>query len=147
MSLAALFPVEDFRFHLTLRRAEPRDFFAPREPDGSLLGQRARWLDSDPSTYAAAQPESEQAVREFAATASEWMPELREGGFAALSPPELVERLGKTLEPDVLFLSSDADGQVRAPCRPRCAFPTGWALNEKLGPYKFTSSTGVGARA
>jgi hypothetical protein len=51
-SLAELFPDGDYRFHLTLRRAEPRDFFAPRDDSGRVLAERRRWLESDPERYA-----------------------------------------------------------------------------------------------
>lgn len=132
MSLADLFPAGDYRFHLTLRRAEPRDFFASRNSRGDVLAERAQWLDLAPDTYAALLPEGEAAVREFAALAATWIPDQENTESSARSPMELVHHLGRTLEPDLLFLTADADGEFRLRGGALC-FPTGWALSEKIG--------------
>jgi hypothetical protein len=131
MSLAELFPDGDYRFHLTLRRAEPRGFFGAQDSSGELLAQRARWLREEPSRYAAIQSDGEPALREFAALAAQWNPQLTivSSNVASL---ELVQRLGTMLEPDLLFLSADAVGRFRLRGGALC-FPTGWALEEKLG--------------
>ena len=131
MSLAELFPDGDYRFHLTLRRAEPRQFFAARDHTGSLLAERKRWLASDPATYAAILPEGEAILREFAITAAPWT-NTADRGDSAGSPTELLHRVGGELEPDILFLSADPKGEFRLRGGALC-FPTGWALGEKLG--------------
>lgn len=130
-SLADLFPDGDYRFHLTLRRAAPAEFFAPRDPGGSVLEQRRHWLAAEPARYAAILPEGEAALRAFATMASEWVPSLPAGGNS-VSPAALLHHLGGALEPDLLFLSADAEGRFRLRGGALC-FPTGWALSEKLG--------------
>jgi dimethylamine monooxygenase subunit A len=132
MSLDELFPDGDYRFHLTLRRAEPREFFAQRENSGDILQERARWLESDPTAYAAILPEGEAALREFSALATTWGVPLNREQPAADSATDLVRQLGRALEPDILFLSADREGKFRLQGGALC-FPTGWALREKLG--------------
>src|SRR5687768_11391527 len=85
MSLAELFPEGDYRFHLTLRRGEPKDFFVVRDPSGTVLRERARWLEADPARYAALQPEGEPMHREFAALVAGWQASAGEGGSGATS--------------------------------------------------------------
>lgn len=131
MSLAELFPAGDYRFHLTLRRAEPRDFFGPHDSKGALLAERARWLAAEPHRFAAILPQGEPGLREFAAIASSWAPRVADPP-ATVSSLELVRHLGRTLEPDLLFLSADEEGRFRLRGGALC-FPSGWALEEKLG--------------
>lgn len=123
-SLADLFPDGPYRFHLTLRRGEPRDFFAPRDPSGRVLAERARWLDAEPERYAAVRPEGEPLVAEFAEMCAEW-------GLVGRGARSIGE-LGRALEADILFLSPDEDGNLRLRAGALC-FPTGWALEEKIG--------------
>jgi hypothetical protein len=66
-ALAELFPDGDYRFHLTLRRDDPRDFFRARDATGRILGERARWLAAEPARYAGLQPEGGPLLAEFAA--------------------------------------------------------------------------------
>lgn len=127
-ALAELFPDGDYRFHLTLRRGEPREFLAPRDPTGRVLAERARWLDEAPARYAALQPEGETIVAEFERMAAGW----RSGGPAAKERPSRIHALGAAFEPDLLFLSRDERGDFRLRGGALC-FPTGWALEEKLG--------------
>ena len=116
MALVDLFPDEDFRLRLTLRRGEPAEFFRAQDASGAVRAERRRWLASDPARYAALQPEGEPLLREFAARCAEW-------GVARVR--ELVA-LGGALEPDFLLLAPDADGQFRLRGGALC-FPTGWA--------------------
>lgn len=136
-SLDALFPDGDYRFHLTLRRGEPADFFRPQDPSGRVLRERARWLDTEPRRYLGLEREGEGLVGEFARMVREW--EIAAGADGRVSEPlagarsyESLGRLGRGLEPDILFLAADADGQFRLRGGALC-FPTGWALEEKLG--------------
>ncbi|HVS52171.1 MAG TPA: heme-dependent oxidative N-demethylase subunit alpha family protein [Opitutaceae bacterium] len=123
--LAALFPDGDYRFHLTLRRGEPAEFFRPRDPAGSIVAERARWIAAAPARYAALTPEGEPLRSEFAALALEW-------GACDATAAASIATLGAALEPDVLFLSADAAGDFRLRGGALC-FPTGWALKEKIG--------------
>ena len=132
MSLAELFPAGDYRFHLTLRRAEPREFFAPRDSTGKVLAERTHWLASDSERYLALQPEGESLVREFAGMASAWSSGALPAGPTNAAALETLRRLGGALEPDILFLSADAERRFRLRGGALC-FPSGWALSEKLG--------------
>jgi hypothetical protein len=123
-SLAELFPEGDYRFHLTLRRGEPADFFRARDRTGAVLAERARWLAETPARYAALRPEGAALFAEFAALAAPWSASGRRAGE--------VGELGAQLEPDFLLLSPGADRQPRLRGGALC-FPTGWALEEKLG--------------
>lgn len=144
MSLAELFPDGDYRFHLTLRRGEPREFFAAQDSTGAVLAERARWLAADPERYAALLPEGEPLLSEFAHLAAIWGAAAVDTAIqdvanthlsptnAHVSPTATLLRLGFSLEPDILFLSADAAGEFRLRGGVLC-FPTGWALREKLG--------------
>ena len=131
-SLADLFPDGDFRFHLTLRRGDPEEFFRPRDPTGAVLSERQRWLASDPGRYMAVLPEAEPVVREFFGLASAWRLILAGASSAYLPVEGVLRDLGGALEPDLLFLSAGPDGKFRLQAGSLC-FPTGWALVEKLG--------------
>lgn len=120
--LSELFPDDDYRFHLTLRRGEPRAFFAPQDRSGQVVAERQRWLAAEPSCYAALQEEGASAFGEFAAWCATW-------GVAGTSG---VVELGGALEPDFLLMVRDDEGRFRLRGGALC-FPTGWALEEKLG--------------
>ncbi len=133
--LAELFAEGDYRFHLTLRRAEPRGFFAPRDASGRVLAERKRWLAAAPARYAGCRPEAESSWSEFRVM-------LRRDGVCRVAdslPADVGEsalqgmcRLGGSIEPDFLFLTPDAEGKFRFRGGVLC-FPTGWALDEKIG--------------
>ncbi len=136
-ALAELFPEGDFRFHLTLRRGEPREFFAVRDASGAVLAERARWLAESRDRYAALTPEGVPLLAEFAAMVRAWgiAPERvmeRAMGTAEARGVEAMAELGAVLEPDVIFLSRDEAGRFRLRGGALC-FPTGWTLEEKLG--------------
>lgn len=121
--LADLFPDGDYRFHLTLRRGEPKEFFSARDASGHILAERKKWLAENPARYAALLPEGEPLLGELSELAE------KEWGIARAKS---VQELGATLEPDFLLLSPDAAGAFRLRAGALC-FPTGWALEEKLG--------------
>lgn len=122
-ALAELFPDGDYRFHLTLRRGAPVDFFRTRDRSGRILAERSKWLAENPGRYAALQPEGEALLVEVAELADkEW----------GLPQTTSVRALGSVLEPDFLLLSPDANGAFRLRGGALC-FPTSWALEEKLG--------------
>ena len=121
-ALAELFPDGDFRLHLTVRRGEPRDFFAPRDPTGKILAERVRWLAAEPARHAALLPEGEPVLADFAAQCSAWN----------LTRATKLPEFAAALEPDILFLTPDATGAFRLRGG-ALIFPTGWALEEKIG--------------
>ena len=120
--LAELFPAGDYRHHLTLRRGEPRDFFRPRDPTGEVCAERVRWLAEEPARYAALTAEGAALLAEFSALCAAW----------GVAEAATVEALGGAVEPDFLLLAPDAAGAFRLRGGALC-FPTGWALEEKLG--------------
>ncbi|MEO5959060.1 MAG: heme-dependent oxidative N-demethylase subunit alpha family protein [Opitutaceae bacterium] len=123
--LDELFPAGDFRFHLTLRRGDPRDFFRPSDPTGAILAERKRWLADTPTRYAALRPEDGPMLEEFAGLCAGW---IGQSGNLPANPVGI----GGAIEPDFLLLSPDADGRFRLRGGALC-FPTGWALEEKVG--------------
>jgi hypothetical protein len=136
-SLAALFPEGDHRFHLTLRRGEPAEFFRPWDETGAVLAERRRWLAETPTRYASLQPEGEPLLAEWAELAAGW----------EQPAPTTARELGERFEPDVLLLSPDTGGELRLRGGALC-FPTGWALEEKLGhPLDFIHGAVPGLNA
>jgi dimethylamine monooxygenase subunit A len=130
-SLAELFPEGDYRFHLSLRRDQPATFFQAQDATGAILKERAHWLAVDPPRYAALLPEGFPLVEEFVGLAAEW------SGTGQSSERSGIHELGARFEPDLLFLSADEKGEFRLRGGALC-FPTGWALEEKLGhPMEF----------
>ena len=118
-SLADLFPAEDFRFHLTLRRGDLATFFAPTPQHERLTRERGRWLAASPARYAALSAGAEPLLAEFAPLAG------RPEGVTVIEA-------GGALEPDFLLLAPDEAGLFRLRAGALC-FPTMWALEEKLG--------------
>lgn len=124
-ALADLFPAGDYRFHLTLRRAAPEEFFRPRDASGVILCERRRWLAENPARYAALRPGGGAVLAEFAELAPTW-------GIVAPTDAGDIAAWGGAAEPDLLLLRADAAGEFRLEGGALC-FPTGWALEEKLG--------------
>jgi hypothetical protein len=121
-ALADLFPDGDFRFHLTLRRSAPAAFFSRRDATGRLLAERARWLRETPERYAALTEEGRAVLAEWAGMSRAW----------GATERATVAELGAQLEPDFLLLTADERGAFRLRGGALC-FPTGWALEEKMG--------------
>lgn len=129
--LPELFPEGDYGFHLTLRRTEPREFFRAHDTSGATVRERAAWVVSEPERYAIVTPEAQPLVEEFRALAAEWgvlSPARRETADAEGA----LREIGCGLEPDIAFLSADETGAFRLRGGAVC-FPTGWALEEKVG--------------
>lgn len=131
-SLRELFPDNDFGFSMRMRPGRPVDFFA-RSPEGeAILAERARWLDADPTRYLAAAGLPEplaRSLRRFAETEAQLPLDSIDHGEDAAG---LLEQFGRRWEPDFLVLSPTDSGAfvLRAGC---VCFPSGWALEEKLG--------------
>ena len=102
--LAELFPDGDYRFHLTLRRGEPGEFFkTPRwfRPDSRRAGEVA---GGKPGAF---MPRCCPRANRCSPRWRNWAQ--RTGGRRATST---VHALGAVLEPDFLLLSPDADRRV-----------------------------------
>jgi hypothetical protein len=131
--LHELFPDGDFRFHLTLRRGEPRRYFLPLDTSGGVLSERRHWLALDPDRYCACEAGGEPLVAEFHTLCQAWhLVDAADGLPSRTDSRAALRWLGARLEPDVLLLSPDATGRFVLRAGILC-FPTGWALAEKLG--------------
>ena len=64
-ALDEVFPDEDFRFHLTLRRGELRDFLRTQDVTGRVLAERRRWIHEAPERYTALRPAAVPVFEEF----------------------------------------------------------------------------------
>lgn len=129
LSFPEIFPDEDYRFHLTLRRGDLAAFFASSNP--AALTERANWLRQAPEHYVSADSHAQSLVTELEAMARQWTA----GEFSAetgRSIRERLTRLGERLEPDLILLSPDQDGAFRVRAGVVC-FPSSWALTEKIG--------------
>ena len=127
-SLLELFPDRDFRFHLTLRKGEPVDFFRSADAHGAEREERRRWLTADPEKYTALLPDAAPLFGEFLELCAAW--NLVNG--SAIDATEVgLREIGALLEPDLLFLAPDQAGQFRLRGGVLC-FPTGWSLRERL---------------
>jgi len=145
-AVADLFPAGGYRFHLTLRRQEPAEFFRAQDSTGSLLREKRRWLTTDPRRHAALLPEGRPLLDEFAVWAAAWAtPDGAKPG--PTGPGASIHEVGSLYEPDILFLTADAAGQFRLRAGIVC-FPSGWALEEKLGhPLEFIHDVVPGLNA
>lgn len=123
--LTALFPDENYRFHLGLRRGDPADFFAAKDGTGRLLAERRRWLAADPNRYARLLPGNETLLNSTILLADRWGAKLPADGSDLLG-------LGTRLEPDFLLLAPEAGGEITLRGGVLC-FPSSWALEDKLG--------------
>lgn len=127
--LTELFPEGDYGFHLTLRRTEPREFFRAYDTSGAVERERTVWVQREPERYAILTPECGPLVDEFRALAADW------GVLAPAhngSAEDALREIGCGLESDVAFLSADEQGAFLLRGGAVC-FPTGWALEEKVG--------------
>jgi hypothetical protein len=150
MSLADLFPDEDYRFSIRFERQPIAEFFGPTAQHEDLIAQRHHWLRTAPADYLALIPEALPLVEETLHLASaeipNWQPptgnQPRVGVDVStpnlqLGTCNLLRALSSTLEPDLLLLKSDATGQIRLLAGCVC-FPSSWNLAEKIGhPIEF----------
>ncbi len=128
-ALKELFADQDFRFQLTLRRSDLREFFQPRNP--AALEERRRWLDGDCDLYAATTPDAGPLVAQMQSLAASWSIPVPTEPTANDVHSSLI-RLGKAFEPDLLLLQPDAGGEFVLKAGVVC-FPSSWALTEKIG--------------
>lgn len=145
MTLAEIFPDEDYRFQMRFGRGEPAEFFGPTARRTALLAERRHWLTSEPQTYAALLPAGEPLLAETIEAAHCW------NGFtfppARKSPLEKCLALGEFWEADYLLLKADAAGEIRLLGGCLC-FPSSWRLSEKMGkPIEFIHGSVPGLNA
>jgi hypothetical protein len=135
MTLAELFPEEDYRFNFRFERGSISEFFRPTAQHDEIIEQRRFWLKSAPATHAALLPEGgallEEAVR--VGQAERTFPDQDSNALLpGATPWERCLALGEVWEPDFLLLQSQPDGVVRLVAGCVC-FPSSWSLAEKMG--------------
>ncbi|MBA4017263.1 MAG: hypothetical protein C0483_08825 [Pirellula sp.] len=131
-----IFPEGDHRWSMGLRPADPANFFAPCDPTGDVVRERAHWLADEPEKYVALLPEAHGCLAETIDLANRWAaangtsPIARD--FVPADTAAQLKDLGCTWEADVVWLAPHADGELRVVGGIVC-FPSSWALTEKLG--------------
>jgi hypothetical protein len=130
LPLPELFPDEDYRFHLTLRKGNLSDFFG--SPNASTLAERQHWLEADAAHYAAALDGAEGLLTELETLAASWLPAFAQSPAGDDTMVQRLVALGRKLEPDFMLLSKDEAGVFRLRAGVVC-FPSSWALTEKMG--------------
>ncbi|WP_438483294.1 heme-dependent oxidative N-demethylase subunit alpha family protein [Oleiharenicola lentus] len=126
LPLPELFPDEDYRFHLTLRKGDLTEFFS--RPDLAVLAERKWWLATEPQHYLGFLPEAEPLVDELASLAPQWVG----AGVKPGSARERLLQLGEALEPDFMLMREDTPGHFQLQAGVVC-FPSSWAPAEKFG--------------
>jgi hypothetical protein len=132
-SLRDYFPDEDYRFHLSLGRMNPPEFFTPTPGHDALLAQRAPLLQTADRRYADCTDTGASLLRETAQLATAWgqvSPAVTAKSHAGAG--ELCRALGREWEADFLLLKSGDDGEMVLHGGCVC-FPSSWAFEEKLG--------------
>lgn len=131
-SLPELFPDADFAFSMRLQSGDPAEFFRPTAGAAEILAERCRWLDAAPGCHLCALAAADRltdGLRRFAVSISTHQPGIeRRGG----SISELLDRLGRVWEPDLLIVEPNAAGEFILVAGCVC-FPSGWALEARLG--------------
>lgn len=130
--LAQALPDRDYGFQMRFEKGSIASFFGPTAARDSLLAERRGWLDSDPTTCLAIDPEAAPLLDEAMALA-EAARSLPPSGSPSSGPlRERARFLGEHWEPDYLLLAADAEGtfRLRAGC---LCFPSHWDLGAKMG--------------
>lgn len=127
LPLSELFPDQDYRFHLTLRKGNLASFFAA--PDPVILAERRGWIGTDPLRYLVGEADAEPLVAEAESLAAGWVGTTDPAGGSVI---ERLARLGGRLEPDFVLMAADGRGNFRLRAGAVC-FPSSWALAEKFG--------------
>jgi hypothetical protein len=153
MTLADLFPDDDYRFYLRFHRGSAAEFFRPTSAHKELTAQRRHWLQTSSQGCMALLPEGFPLLAETIelARAEQTLPP--EGGTASTnvgfsrrlgglfsdeaathfkSPNRNCLELGLAWEPDFLLLKRDAQEQIRLVAGCVC-FPSSWSLADKIG--------------
>src|SRR5436189_2735877 len=136
MSLADLFPDEDYRFSIRFERQPIAEFFRPTARHDGLMAQRRHWLENAPADHLALLPEALPLLHEtLELTRSE--SGIPETAGLANSGLEFLKSIGAKLEPDLLFLKPNDQKQIQLLAGCVC-FPSTWNLAEKIGhPIEF----------
>ncbi|AMV17866.1 heme-dependent oxidative N-demethylase subunit alpha family protein [Planctomyces sp. SH-PL14] len=117
-----LFPASDYRLPMGVRPGEARRFWGNSPEAAYVLAERRRWIAEAPERHLLFLPEAEPATAEAVAWFSSVLGRVfRDARDAACG-----------LEPDWVLLGGDAASGLPV-LGGALAFPSGWALEEKLG--------------
>ena len=117
-----LFPDASHRLAMNLRPGDAAGYWRDSEEAEETLAERRRWLAEHPERHLGLLPEGREEVSEALA----WI-------MKVLGRPEATpEHAAVTLEPDWLVLSGDA-ARAHPVLGGAVIFPSGWALEEKMG--------------
>lgn len=117
-----LFPASDYRLPMGVRPGEPKRFWCDSPEATGVLAERRRWIAAAPERHLLFLPEAEQATAEAVA----WFSSVLGRAFGDARDAAC------GLEPDWVLLGGDAASGFPV-LGGALAFPSGWALEEKLG--------------
>ena len=131
-TLQELFPDADYGFSMRMRPGYPADFFAPTAESSGILRERCSWLAQAPTKYSVLDPGYEVLVNPLLQFANAARAGSANSTDEVATPAERLRQLGGEWEPDFMIVAPDDRGRfvLRAGC---VCFPSGWALEEKLG--------------
>jgi hypothetical protein len=115
-----IFPEEDYRFHMGLRKGDAAQFYSPTPDHESLLDLRRRFLAEAIEEYCAVEPAGNELIEEVIDLAVQWkvlsLDDSRairslsqEEGFGEGGPHFECRELARRLEPDFLLLRPDGE--------------------------------------
>jgi hypothetical protein len=140
MTLADLFPDDDYRFQLRFERQPAGVFFRATAAHEELISQRRHWLNTDPEKHLALLPEAIPLLEEtfdFARAEGSLPSTTAHACHTSTLNSQTLITLGSAWEPDFLLLKSDPQGQIKLLAGCVC-FPSSWNLAEKIGqPIEF----------
>jgi hypothetical protein len=127
-----LFPDEDYRFHMGLRKGDPALFYAPTADHEALVTERQHWVRTSPERYVILTENGPDLLNETITCSSAWRTVPSAGQALPASPALRCRWLAETWEPDFVLLARSADARFRVVGGAVC-FPSWWALEEKIG--------------
>lgn len=117
-----LFPASDYRLPMGVRPGEAKRFWGDSPEAAQVLAERRRWIAEAPERYLLFLPEAEPATGEAVA----WFSAVLGRAFGDARDAAC------GLEPDWILLGGDSASGFPV-LGGALAFPSGWALEEKLG--------------
>src|SRR5712671_4954356 len=147
MTLADLFPDEDYGFKMRFERGPAGEFFRPTAQHEELIAQRRNWIETDPENCLALLPDGIPLLEEtfdFARAETTLPPTFNLQPATCNAPAaapnfqpaacnlQPLASLGSSWEPDFLVLKLDSERRMRLLAGCVC-FPSSWSLTEKIG--------------
>jgi hypothetical protein len=136
--ISDVIPEGPFRFRLGTRPGDAAAYFASTNTHNDILAERRRWLESDPSRYAALLPDGIPLLDATlkSAAARQTIDAANDSLRNAPDPLSRCLALGKIWEPDFALLRLDSAGKSTGKmllvggC---ICFPSNWRLTDKIG--------------